>query len=184
MTHNGQVPAASVNAYERGYLFLKGTLLGVGMLELLQVPASGPMQGSAVVPDGMWTIEYSHTATAYTGTPLGQFPIGTAQVSGSAQSVTRNLASVWVSGTVTLDGATLPVVSDPEDRGGIGFYSSFYGGGGSGWLPPFDPSGPADYGVWMVPGVYDVTYFCQTDACPSRGLPGYVSVYRAVRIDT
>jgi hypothetical protein len=183
MTHNGQPPPAAANGYERGTLTLEGVLLGRAMMASLTPPASGALQVSAVVPDGTWTLKYSHAFASYTGTPLGSFAIGQAQVSGGAQSVTRDLHSVWVSGEVTLRGAALPGVVDPADRGSLGFSGAFYGSGGNGWLPAFGATGPAAYGTWLGPGVYDVYYYCQAAACRTRGLPTWVSVYRALRVD-
>jgi len=104
-------------------------------------------------------------------------------VSGGAQSVTRDLYSVWVSGEVTLRGLALPVVVDPADRGIISFSGAFYGTGGNGWQPEFGAIGPAQYGAWFVPGVYDVYYYCSTAGCHTRALPAWVPVYRALRVN-
>ncbi|HWO24248.1 MAG TPA: hypothetical protein VNO30_36140 [Kofleriaceae bacterium] len=183
MTHNGQTPPAAANGFERGTLTLEGVLLGQSMQTSLAPPASGALTVSTIVPDGTWTIQYGHALSSYTGTPLGYFPIGQAQVSGSAQSVTRDLRSVWVSGAVTLRGAALPGVGDPADRGSLSFAGSFYGSGGNGWLPAFAATGPAQYGTWFGPGVYDVYYYCSTAGCRSRGLPSWVVVYRALRVN-
>ncbi len=183
MTHNGQTPPAATSGFERGTLTLEGVLLGRSMMTALTPPASGALQVSTVVPDGTWTIKYGHALTSYTGTPLGTFPIGQVQVAGVAQAATRDLQSVWVSGEVTLRGAALPTAADPADRGLISFAGSFYGSGGNGWLPAFTATGPARYGAWLVPGVYDVYYYCSTPGCRARALPTFVSVYRALRVN-
>lgn len=183
MTHNGQPPPAAATGYERGNLIFEGVLLGRSMMASLTPPASGALQVSAVVPDGTWTLKYGHVFASYTGTPLGTFPIGQAQVSGGAQSVTRDLHSVWVSGEVTLRGAALPGGGDLTDRGSLSFSGAFYGSGGNGGLPAFAATGPAAYGIWLVPGVYDVYYYCQTAGCRTRALPTWAAVYRALRVN-
>lgn len=183
MTHNGQTPPAAASGFERGTLTLESVQLGRSVLTSLTPPASGALQGSAVVPDGTWAITYGHVLSSYTGTPLGSFPIGQAQLSGAAQSVTRDLRSVSVSGAVTLRGAALPGVVDPADRGLLSFAGAFYGSGGNGWLPAFAATGAARYSAPIGPGVYDVYYYCATAGCRSRGLPTFVTVYRALRVN-
>jgi len=183
MTQNGQPPPAATTDFERGSLTLEGVLVGRSTLASLTAPASGAMQVSAVVPDGTWTLRYAHIFNSYTGTPLGNFPLGQVQISGGAQAVTRDLRSVWVSGQVLLRGAALPDVVDPRDRGIVSISGLFYGFGGDGGLPRFPATGPAAYGTWLVPGVYDLYYYCINAGCRTRSLPEYVPVYRALRVN-
>jgi hypothetical protein len=182
MTHNGQSLPTAANGYQRGRLQLRATLLDRSMYTDIVGPALGALQGSVVVPDGTWIVQYLHSETEYTGTPFGTFQIGQAQVSGSAKAVDFDLRSVRVSGKVTVGGAALADVTYPYLRGSLKFDGSPYGFGGGAALPEFSTTGPATYSTRFVPGVYDVIYSCPVVDCPDRGLPSQVYVHRALRI--
>jgi len=44
-------------------------------------------------------------------------------------------------------------------------------------------TGLAQYDVPIAPGVYDVAYLCWDERCHELGLPAYMRLYEAIRLE-
>jgi hypothetical protein len=171
MTHNGQIPPADGDADRRGSLIARARILDRDVSLSTSGGTSGPIQASLLVPDGVWTVSYRQNDDDY-DMPRGTFALGEVAVSADTTR-SFDLASLRVTGTVTLDGAQLPVGTGTS-RGELIIQSAGPGGAYTNVALPL--AGTASYDVALVPDVYTLSYVCDGD-CRVPGAPSWVTAY-------